>query len=279
MRYKLKDTHPLSFSKDWPETTLFSYAKDWSEHKTPDNPNRTYNPTWIPMDTEENFNRLKKEGFPNRFDANSFNYETNKHGFRCDEFDTIDFTKKSIVYLGCSHTFGIGSPEEDIWCSILHKLLQEHYNTKFNLINLGVQGGTIDDYLRFIPYLKKFNPHMIVSFTPPIHRMIIPYRNRADYCSPVSEKNKKTNAFYQLLKYNDEYFIYKYDMTLQVVKSVADIMNIEFYEANMFENMNFNLDNLELDRNCNIHNRDGNHFSREIHEIVATSYFKMITEK
>jgi len=56
-------------------------------------------------------------------------------------------------------------------------------------------------------------------------------------------------------------------------------MNIEFYEANMFENMNFNLDHLELDRNCNIHNRDGNHFSREIHEIVATSYFKMITEK
>ena len=276
MRYKLKDTHSLSFSKDWPDNVILgNLAHSWTNYKNPDNSNRTYNPTWIAMDTEENFNRLKKEGFPNRFDANSFNYETNKHGFRCDDFDTMDFTKKSIVYLGCSHTFGIGSPEEDIWCSILHKLLQEHHNTEFNFINLGIGGGCVDDYLRFVPYYKKFNPHMIVSSNPGMHRMIIPYHDWAEYCSPASEKNKKTNAFHQLLKYNDEYFIYKYDMTLQVVKSVADIMNIEFYEANMFDNMNFN----ELDLNSNIRNRDGGHYAREPHEIVATSYFKMITEK
>jgi len=283
MRYKTKDTHPLSFSTDWPNNAVLgNLAHRWANYKNPDNPNRTYNPTWIAIDTEERFNRLKKEGFPNRFDANSFNYETNKHGFRCDDFDTMDFTKKSIVYLGCSHTFGIGSPEEDIWCSILHKLLQEHHNTEFNFINLGIGSGCVDDYLRFVPYYKKFNPHMIVSSNPGMHRMIIPSDEDNHGCPTHlglwSEKNRNTNAFHQLLKFNDEYFIYKYDMTLQVVKSVADIMNIEFYEANLRDTF-FDLGELKMKLGDKAHNRDGCHFAREIHEKFATSFFKKITEK
>ena len=283
MRYKLEETHPLSFSKEWPENVILgNLAHSWTNYKNPDNPNRTYGVTWIPMDNEKNFNQLKKEGFPNRFTADSFNYEVNVHGFRCDDFDTIDFSKKSIVYLGCSHTFGIGSPEEDIWCSILHKLLQEHHNTEFNYVNLGVGGGCIDDYLRFMPYIKKFNPHMIVSCTPPMHRMILPYDEDTHgydtYKGLWSEKDKNINAFHQLLKYNDEYFIYKYDMILQVVKSITDAMNIEFYEANIRDTF-FDLEELITKLGDKAHNRDGCHFARELHEILATSYFKMITEK
>ena len=283
MRYKLEETHPLSFSKEWPNNSILgNLAHSWTNYKNPDNPNRTYGVTWIPMDNEKNFNQLKKEGFPNRFTADSFNYEVNVHGFRCDDFDTIDFSKKSIVYLGCSHTFGIGSPEEDIWCSILHKLLQEHHNTEYNLINLGIGGGNIDDYLRFMPYYKKFNPHMIVSCTPPMHRMILQQDEDEDgyenYKGFWTEKNKNTNSFHELLKYNDAYFIYKYDMKLQVVKSITDVMNIEFYEANIRDTF-FDLVELKMKLGDKAHNRDGCHFAREIHEKFATSYFKKITEK
>ena len=287
MRYKLEETHPLSFSKEWPNNSILGNLsnKTYRESlgsKTSNTTNRTYSFKWIPMDNEENFNRLKKEGFPNRFTADSFNYEVNAHGFRCDDFNALDFTKQSIVYLGCSHTFGIGSPEEDIWCSILHKLLQEHHNTEFNYVNLGVGGGCIDDYLRFMPYIKKFNPHMIVSCTPPMHRMILPYDEDTHgydtYKGLWSEKDKNINAFHQLLKYNDEYFIYKYDMILQVVKSITDAMNIEFYEANIRDTF-FDLEELITKLGDKAHNRDGCHFARELHEILATSYFKKITEK
>jgi hypothetical protein len=287
MRYKLEETHPLSFSKEWPNNSILGNLSNKTSReslgsKTSNTTNRTYSLKWIPMDTEDNFNQLKEDGFPNRFDADSFNYEVNVHGFRCDDFNTLDFTKQSIVYLGCSHTFGIGSPEEDIWCSILHKLLQEHYNTEFNYVNLGVGGGCIDDYLRFMPYIKKFNPHMIVSCTPPMHRMILPYdadtHGYDTYKGLWSEKNKSINAYHQLLKYNDEYFIYKYDMTLQVVKSITDAMNIEFYEANIRDTF-FDLKELITKLGDKAHNRDGCHFARELHEIFATSYFKKITEE
>ena len=279
MRYTLEDSHPLSFSKEWPQNAILG---DLSDSSTSDNTNRTYSLKWVPMDTEDNFNQLKKDGFPNRFDVDSFNYEVNIHGFRCDDFNTFDFTKQSIVYLGCSHTFGIGSPEEDIWCSILHKLLQEHYNTEFNLINLGVGGGCIDDYLRFMPYIKKFNPHMIISCTSPMHRMLLPYdediHGYDSYKGLWSEKNRNNNAFHELLKYNNEYFIYKYDMILQVVKSITDAMNIEFYKANIRDTF-FDLEEMKIQYGDKAHNRDGFHFSREIHEIFANNYFRKITEK
>ena len=40
-------------------------------------------------------------------------YTVNKHGFRGDNFSTKD---DAIMFLGCSFTFGIGVPDEDVWC-------------------------------------------------------------------------------------------------------------------------------------------------------------------
>jgi hypothetical protein len=284
MRDRLKNSHPFSFSKDWPDNVILgNLSYGWTNYKNPDNPNRTHGITWIPMDTEENYNKLKKEGYYslNKSVVENFKYEVNSNGFRCDNFDTIDFSKKSIVYLGCSHTFGIGSPEEDIWCSMLHKLLQEHYNIKFNFINLGVPGGSIDDCLRFIPYFKKFNPHMIISCNPTLHRMIIPHDSEQSvgYYSAGCVRTPENRGYHELLKHSDEYFIYKYNMTLQVVKSVSDAMNIEFYESNILsDNWLEHFSGVE-EKLGNIHNRDGAHYNRKIHDIVTSFYFKMITER
>lgn len=282
MRDRLKETHPFSFSKDWPDNQPVSNFIYYEPSK---NPKRAYNPIWIPMDTEENYNQLKKKGYANKFNKNSFTYQINKNGFRCDNFDTLDLSKKSIVYLGCSHTFGIGSPEEDIWCSMLHKLLQEHYNIKFNFINLGVPGGSIDDYLRFIPYFKKFNPHMIISCNPALHRMLIPHDSEKSigYYSIGCGRTPENRGYRELLKHSDEYFVYKYNMTLEVVKSVTEALDIEFYEANMLTDNwlehfgHFGEDIAE--KLGNINNRDGAHYNRKIHEIVTSFYFKMITER
>lgn len=290
MRYNLKDSHPLSFSKEWPDNIIilvnqenptrvnWSFPSEAPESDTPVNSKREYIQQWIPMDTEENYNRLEKEGFKNRFTADSFVYELNKNGFRCDNFDTLDLSKKSIIYLGDSHTFGIGAPEEDIWCSILHKSLQEHYDTTFNLINLGIGGGSFDDYLRLMPYIKKFNPHMIVSYNPPMYRMFVPHTTGAEYCYPGVEKSNTTLGYNRLLLI-DEYFEYKYDMTLQVIKSLADGLNIQFYQENISRVFTDKVIDSFLAMGNHGKNRDGVHYSREIHEIVAKYYFTMITEK
>jgi len=279
---QLTDSHPLSFSKEWPDNIIilvneenparvnWSFPSEASESDTPVNSKREYIQQWIPMDTEENYNRLEKEGFKNRFTADSFVYELNKNGFRCDNFDTLDLSKKSIIYLGDSHTFGIGSPEEDIWCSILHKSLQEHYNTNFNLINLGIGGGSFDDYLRLIPYIKKFNPHMIVSYNPPMYRMLIPHPKGAEYCYPGVEKSNINLGYNRLLLI---------DMTLQVIKSLADALNIQFYQENIDRVFTAEVIDSFLAIGNHGKNRDGEHNDREVHGVIAKYYFKMITGK
>lgn len=276
---ELKDASTFAFGDAWPINFLLDNSIFDSDISKPsDTTNRTRSLRWIPMDTEDNFNRLVQEGFPNKFNIDSFRYETNNHGFRCDNFDNLDLTKKSIIYLGCSHTFGIGSPEEDIWCSILHKSLQEYHNTEFNFINLGIGGGNIDDYLRFMPYIKKFNPYMVISSTPPINRMILPTADGIRYMGLWQEKKQDTKAFFHLLANNEKYFTWKIDVIIDAMKSITDAMDIEFFDASI-HNTFFDVEEIKIQLGTKAHNRDGCHFSREIHEMFATSYFKKITEK
>ena len=66
--------------------------------------------------------------------SNNVTYTLNRYGYRCPEFNKIDWTN-SIVTLGCSHTLGIGINNDETYSN----LLQESLNIP--VINLG-QGGT-----------------------------------------------------------------------------------------------------------------------------------------
>ena len=66
---------------------------------------------WIPNDTKEEFERNLKK-YPNSkleyYERYLIEYKLNNHGFRTyDDFYDGD---TGTVYLGCSHTFGIGHP-------------------------------------------------------------------------------------------------------------------------------------------------------------------------
>ena len=120
---------------------------------------------------------------------------------------------------------------------------------------------------------------MIISCNPTLHRMIIPHNSEQSvgYYSAGCVRTPENRGYHELLKHSDEYFIYKYNMTLQVVKSVSDAMNIEFYESNILsDNWLEHFSGVE-EKLGNIHNRDGAHYNRKIHDIVTSFYFKMIT--
>lgn len=61
-------------------------------------------------------------------------YTVNSQGYRCPEFETIEW-EKSILTLGCSHTFGVGAADDCTVAAQLQLLLNEP------VINLG-QGAT-----------------------------------------------------------------------------------------------------------------------------------------
>ena len=66
--------------------------------------------------------------------SNNITYTLNSYGYRCPEFNKIDWPN-SIITLGCSNTFGVGVDNTETYSNYL----QESLNIP--VINLG-QGGT-----------------------------------------------------------------------------------------------------------------------------------------
>lgn len=85
---------------------------------------------YIPSDSPYHDNTWK----PNTSDykIDQMLYTVNKHGFRGDNFNKED---DAIMFLGCSHTFGVGVSDEAVWC----RNVADRRNKK--CWNLGIPGG------------------------------------------------------------------------------------------------------------------------------------------
>ena len=111
---------------------------------------------WYPSDTEELFNsNLKK--YPDsihlkNYKNNPIKYSLNNFGFRTPD----DFTLDDIgnVFLGCSHTFGVGHHLENTWAYNLSKKI----GGKF--YNISEPGSGVMTQYRLLKYFSntiKFN--------------------------------------------------------------------------------------------------------------------------
>ena len=71
--------------------------------------------------------------------VDDFSYTFNSYGFRSDEFEE---DTNSIMFLGCSHTMGVGLPYDKIWCHLVAESMGMRY------FNLGVGAGSLDSIFR-----------------------------------------------------------------------------------------------------------------------------------
>jgi hypothetical protein len=122
---------------------------------------------WLPSDTEERYLKhletdwgaLEMNGW---IDHPYFTYKFNSHGFRSDEFSH----DPSVMFLGCSHTTGIGMPVEDTWTRIVAKQLN------LKCFNLGIGASSNDTAFRlghhYIPLLK---PQLVIWLSTNISRV------------------------------------------------------------------------------------------------------------
>jgi len=116
---------------------------------------------WLPSDTEElfkqnldkNYNLLKEFGWLNY----NISYKFNKDGFR-----SIDFCEKdNVVFLGCSHTFGIGLPVEKTFPQLVCKKIG------LECFNLGLPASSNDTAFRLAHvWLKRLNPKIVILTAP-----------------------------------------------------------------------------------------------------------------
>ena len=100
-------------------------------------------------------------------------YKFNNHGFRADKFDSID---PSVVFIGCSHTLGVGLPVESTWAHIVSSKL------KLKNYNLGVTGSSNDTAFRLLYYwIEQLKPSLVIFLSADRTRLELHMNNDQIY--------------------------------------------------------------------------------------------------
>jgi hypothetical protein len=181
---------------------------------------------WIPMDTEELFNSNIKN--PNTLKyltsrgwekPGCFTYNMNQYGFR----GNFDFTGDTMIALGCSFTFGVGLPEEDLWCSLLANKLN------LKLVNLGVGGCGMDTVFRLARYwLPIIRPKLVVLLVPPAGRFEI-MDGHAGLVYNACNSEYGTREFSKILLAYSENAELNQQKNIFAVNHICDKLSIPFF--------------------------------------------------
>ena len=222
---------------------------------------------FIPTDTKELWEKnmsvpahkkyFTEQGW-DREDA--FTYHINRYGFRGQWSNSPD-----VLALGCSHTFGIGLPEEDVWCSIVKRELG------FKLNNLGLPGTGLDGVFRVAQYyFKTHKPQYAFLLLPPSGRMEVLNR----YPIPPSQVNINGVSENDLEPFATHWFqnpenAENYDQrNLYAIERLCQLHNVKLYTLDWSE--------LKFPMRGRIRGaRDLSHFSQPGHQHVAELFIDM----
>lgn len=123
---------------------------------------------WSALDSESRYNsKISTNKKLITFRPGDVNYQFNSHGFRCNDFDNTD--KVKILYSGCSHTEGVGTPLELTWPSQLNKLISNETQQKVNYYNVAGAGASSNSAIRMVYVTVRsgiFVPDMVMMLLP-----------------------------------------------------------------------------------------------------------------
>jgi len=126
--------------------------------------------------------------------ANNPDYKTNSHGYRCPEFSPIPDGGKNVVVLGCSHTFGEGLEQSEIWIQFLEELLD---NKLLRFWNLGQPGASPDKCVRILYGSEKILFPKIIIVCWPVYsrreRLTNPPMNITGADNYVRQESEETD--------------------------------------------------------------------------------------
>lgn len=122
---------------------------------------------WDYFDTLERFEENKRKNYDllekNKWLEKKITYSYNSHGFRSEEFES---NNDSILFMGCSLTFGTGLPLEETYnYKIANKL-------KMKFFSVALGGSSNDTAFRFgYYYIPKLKPKLVVLASPEVTRL------------------------------------------------------------------------------------------------------------
>ena len=122
---------------------------------------RGTNQQWFHSDLEWWFDKNQPEGWT----KDCIEYRFNAEGFRMN-CDLSQCKSGADLYIGDSHTFGLGVNLEDTWTYKHHQI---HGHGEF--INLGVSGGCLDTVTRLLAaWLPELEPSRVFILEPAPYR-------------------------------------------------------------------------------------------------------------
>ena len=130
----------------------------------------------FPSDVDNHFNKhvnhpigrenLIKNNWLINGEKVEIDYHINKQGFRHDGTNPNYLDEKGgIVYIGDSHTMGVGLPIEQSWTYIAHHMCEQTMHKRY--INMGCPGYGIDSFYRLLKYyMDRIQPELVVLSYP-----------------------------------------------------------------------------------------------------------------
>lgn len=233
-------------------------------------PNVVHN--WFPMDSEklflENKQKYPRNESLNYYIENPIKYELNNYGFRTpDDFNSKD---GGNVFLGCSHTFGIGLHLKNTWSY----LLNEKIGGKF--WNLSIPGTGITTHFRILlGYHRELKIKNIFHFAPKYNRFEF-FVNAVPQPYQVTNMDTWTMDFgkiYEQSLITQEQMHFTYDTYYRAIKSIADELKIGYY---FISDSLYDMDNKRktlLGGNV-LEARDLAHFNVDTHQHICERFYK-----
>lgn len=195
-------------------------------------------------DCLENYKEKNKFG-PNLYKPDSITYKYNSLGFRCDEFDVP--SEKSVLFLGCSITEGIGLPQEVIWPTLLLDKIKTYTGFNLSYQNLALAGRGIDCVATYILWFSKFKPiDFVYIYIPSLYRR--DYFFQSNECKIWGPNFKKPEAkSFEHLFLDDHFAFYQSRRSLNIIDLVRQITNCNIIMSGLpWSDFNFDLNHYSL---------------------------------
>jgi len=223
---------------------------------------------FMQSDSENLFKKNNK--IPNNsikyYNENPIEYKLNNEKFRTpDDFNSKD---EGNIYLGCSHTFGIGHHLENTWA---HKLNQT-VGGKF--WNLGIAGtGVISHYRILKGYYKELKIKNIFHYAPkyPRFEFIINHKPFGFNMGVDNVEYLVGNLFNNSFS-NDDQIDFTYTSYIDAIKSLANEIGVNYYLLSEYKLD----DTINIDDVIKLEARDLEHYNTIYHHILYQNFLKIL---
>lgn len=230
---------------------------------------------WYPIDGEQEFiANLKKHPHNTSLQyylSNPIEYRLNSHKLRT--FDELTTEEPGNVFLGCSHTYGIGLHLQDTWAYKVNQFI----GGKF--WNFGLPGSSLQiAYMLLLHYHGKMKVKNVFVFHPHVHRYAVcakdnesftKWYNVSTYNLGLSNASKVFGSTGHKNYLSEEYAYINYMSLMSAIKLLCDTYGYSLYANNKY------IHSIDMpDRSEVLEARDLTHYSDWHHTVLASEFIE-----